>query len=114
MNWSEKLKQSDRKRKTRATTGSPTSVRSLSEIPIAAKHDEMFRIEVEIERITERTTSSDEPCYFIACRDEEGQSFSIVVWHAQMDELEGTVDEGMHVSFDVRVPKPNYTSFTLA
>jgi DNA polymerase III alpha subunit len=91
-----------------------TAVRSLSEIPEDVTPDKVYRIEVEVLRIVERDTKTDDVCYFLSCRDEDNVRFSIVVWEVQMDEMRESVEEGKVVIVDVKVPKPGYSAFTLA
>jgi DNA polymerase III alpha subunit len=65
-------------------------------------------------RITERCTSTGEPCYFLSLEDGDGERFSVVAWASQWAKLAGKVVEGNMATLDVRVPVDGFASFTLA
>jgi len=114
MNWQEQLQKNKPRRKYAHAATDAKPVRALSEISPHATPDDVFRIEVEVVRIVERETKTAEPCYFVACKDEEEARFSVVVWESQMDEIKTVVAEGKMVTLEVRVPKPPFSAFTLA
>lgn len=114
MNWKEQLHKNKPRRKHAHAAADAKPVRALSEISPHATPDEVFRIEVEVVRIVERETQTAQPCYFLACKDEDEARFSIVVWESQMAEIKGSVNEGSIVTLEVRVPKPPFSAFTLA
>jgi DNA polymerase III alpha subunit len=89
-------------------------VSSIDEIPDEAAEDQAFRLAVEVLRITERSTSTGEPCYFLSLQDGDGERFSVVAWASQWAKLEGKVVEGGSATLELRVPVDGYASFTLA
>lgn len=91
-----------------------TPVSGINEIPDEATGDQAFRLTVDVLRITERCTSTGEPCYFLSVRDNDGVRFSVVAWESQWAKLEEQVIEGEKATLDVRVPVDGYASFTLA
>jgi hypothetical protein len=113
MNWQEQFQNNKPKRKHAHAAADARPVRALSEISPHATPDEVFRIEVEVLRIVERETKTAEPCYFLACKDEDEGRFSVVIWESQMGELKGILDESKIVTLDVRVPKQPFTSLTI-
>ena len=91
----------------------PTHISSISDIPIQATPHEVYRITVEVERIHERETKTGETCYFLNCRDQQGMSFSVVVWESQWSRFNGDFEEGSEQTIDVRSPKDGYSAYTL-
>ena len=114
MNWLEQTKKRNRRPPQTLPAKTATLVRSLAEIPEDATPANVFRIEVEVLRIVERATKTDDVCYFLSCKDEDDVKFPIVVWEVQMDEIKKSVEEGKVVTLGVKIPKPGYSAFTLA
>ncbi len=92
----------------------PTQVSGITEIPFEASSKDVFRLTVEIEQIDERRTKTDQPYYFLQCRDEEGMEFSVVVWSSQFARHQGHMKEGAKLEIDIRLPGEGYTAFSLA
>lgn len=108
MSWSEEF------RVQKTAHAGPTEVSGISDIPFEAKHENRFRLTVDVEKVVERTTKAGEPCYFLHCRDADGISFSVVCWEWQWARLQGRVEEGTNHTFDVKVPRNGFSAFTLA
>lgn len=111
MSWYEQFPQQNQHQMAQA---GPTQVNDISAIPFDATPAERFRLSVDVERVHERETKAGDPCYFLSCRDAEGMTFSVVVWHSQWSRFQGRLKEGSKVTLDVRVPKEGFSAFTLA
>ncbi len=109
-----KYQETTSKQKHPEKTHRPTQVSGITAIPFEATPQEVFRLAVEVEQIDERETKTGNPYYFVQCRDEEGMTFSVVVWDSQWSRLQGRVQEGAKLELGVRVPKEGYTAFNLA
>jgi len=101
-------------RQKKRQNASPTQVNGISGIPFETTPEERFRLTVDVERVCEQETKDGAPCYFLACRDAEGMTFSVVVWDSQWSRIQGQVEKGSKLAIDVRVPKEGYSAFTMA
>jgi DNA polymerase III alpha subunit len=90
------------------------SVQGLCDIPPAATPLQVFRLQVEVCKVTERVTRNGDPCFFLDVRDTEGLRFPVIVWDWQMAKFRETFSEKETVVMDVRVPKEGFHAFTLA
>jgi DNA polymerase III alpha subunit len=115
MTWSEQFRENKKKPQNRKTRRSPPiPVNSTSDIPFEATPAQCYRLTVTIQRICERTTKAGDPCYFLQCRDADELMFSVICWDWQWERLQGETEAGKSVTLDVRVPRDEYTAFTLA
>ena len=89
-------------------------IKGINDIPYDATPIDRFRINVDVERVFERTTSAGDPCYFLSCKDTEGTFFSVVCWEWQYSRFQGRVLEGKNLEIDVKVPKEGYEAYTMA
>ena len=114
MNWYEQLRgYAGHQNKTPAWGTGVASIQSAGEIPIDAVPHVLYRLAVEVVRITERVTRAGSPCWFLSCRDAEGLTLDVVVWETQMARFQGRLVEGASMILTVRPPKEGYSAFTL-
>ena len=115
MSWHEQFRvEAGRRAERQGVRSGCTEVSGISSIPFEATPAERFRLTVDVERVYERETKTGDPCFFLLCRDAEGLAFSVVVWESQWSRFQGRLKEGDKVTLDVRVPRGDFSAFTLA
>jgi DNA polymerase III alpha subunit len=95
-------------------TSGPIYASGISSIPFEATPQDIFRLTVDVEQVFERETKTGSPYFFLSCRDEEGMTFSVVVWDSQWARIQGRMKEGANVEINIRVPNEGYSAFNLA
>ena len=89
-----------------------TAVESIDDIPVDAAPERGWILSLTIEKITPRFTVNGQPYYWLLVKDSAEQAFSIVVWDNQWDDL-GPFVEGETRQLTVKIPKENYTAWSL-
>lgn len=115
MNWNEQFRaETSRQRRGRGARSGPIPVDGISGIPIDAIPKDIFSLTVEVVEIIEKTTKTDDPYYFVHCRDSEGIKFCVVCWSHQWVRFRGAITEGASIALAVSVPKSGYSAYSLA
>jgi DNA polymerase III alpha subunit len=114
MTWFDQFrKPNNTKPKRNAHRSPPIPVNGMSDIPLDATPEQCFSLSVTVERICERTTKNGDPCFFLHCRDADTLMFSVICWDWQWTKLHGQVEEGKMVTLKIKVPRDEFTAFTL-